>query len=149
MVSAEHNTKRDDDKNKKKKKRTKSAPTQYTYIAKIAKKYLGVDKRDSKGKVVEKNPNRLTFSKAGIAEVSILMDSAVKQILQNSDQVMIYTGGKTLGKQTVEVATKLALSGLLCDKAMKAGSKAVENYNCFDKDRPEASPNVAVEEGQQ
>jgi hypothetical protein len=87
MVSAEHNAKRDDDKNKKKKKRTKSAPTQYTYIAKIAKKYLGVDKRDSKGKVVEKNPNRLTFSKAGIAEVSILMDSAVKQILQNSDQV--------------------------------------------------------------
>jgi hypothetical protein len=65
------------------------------------------------------------------------------------EQVMIYTGGKTLGKQTVEVATKLALSGLLCDKAMKAGSKAVENYNCFDKDRPEASPNVAVEEGQQ
>ena len=148
MASAQHRDVNAPNGDKKKKKRVKSTPTQCSYIAKIAKKYLGVDKKDSKGKVIEKNPNRLTFSKSGIGEISILMDAAINQILKNSDQVMFYSGGKTMGKSTVEVATKLALSGLLCEKAMKAGSKAVENYNEYDKKQP-APLNVTAEEEQQ
>ena len=121
------------DKKKKKAKRTttKSTPSQTVYIAKIAKKYVGSDTKDKDGKVV-KNPNKMTFAKSAISEVEILMNYAIGRLIQNSDNVLQYNGQKTLGKSTLEVATTLAFAGLLRDKALKAGSKAVENYNGFD-----------------
>lgn len=128
----------------KKVKRRKSAPTQCTYIAKIAKKYLGEDKKDATGKVVEKNPNRLTMSKSAITEVELLINHAVGILVSNADQVLTYANQKTMGKSHVEVATTLALSGLLRDKALKAGSQAVINYNGYEPDAPGAA-NVLVE----
>jgi hypothetical protein len=123
----------------KKKKRRKVAPTQCTYIAKIAKKYVGEDKKDKSGKVVEKNPNKLTFSKAAISEVEMMINHAIGTLVENSDKVLTYTGGRTLGKSTVELATTLAFAGVLRDKAMKAGSQAVINYNGFDPTAPPES----------
>ena len=115
-----------------KKQKTKRAkyvtPSQSTYIAKIAKRYTapqGGDKAD-----------KLTFSKAAILEVELLMNNAINIIIQNADQVLTYAGTATLGKKTVEIATTLALAGLLRDNAIKAGSKAVENYAAFDSEAP-------------
>ena len=112
----------------KKKQKTKRAkyttPSQTTYIAKIAKRYTnpaGGDKAD-----------KMTFSKAAILEVELLMNNAINIIIQNADQVLTYAGTATLGKKTVEIATTLALAGLLRDNAIAAGTKAVENYNAFD-----------------
>ena len=111
---------------KQKIKRAKKyvTPSQTTFIAKIAKRYTnpaGGDKAD-----------KLTFSKAAILEVELLMNNAINIIIQNADQVLTYAGTATLGKKTVEIATTLALAGLLRDNAIAAGTKAVENYNAFD-----------------
>lgn len=127
----------------KKKRRTKTTPTQCTYIAKIAKKYLGEDKKDEEGKVI-KNPNKLTMSKSAIMEISLLMDNAIGVLVDNADKVLLYSGQKTMGKSHLELATTLAFAGLLRDKALKAGSQAVINYNGFDPSVP--SRNVLVEE---
>ena len=135
------------DKKQKKKigKRTKGAtPSQSTYIAKIARKYVGEHEKDEKGVVVKKNPNKVTFSKSAISEVEMLMNNAVGIILNNTDKVMDYSGQKTMGKSAVEVATTLALAGLLRDKALRSGSKAVANYNDWKKG-DEAVANVTVE----
>tara|TARA_Y100000589_G_scaffold97347_1_gene91946 strand:- start:109 stop:558 length:450 start_codon:yes stop_codon:yes gene_type:complete len=129
----------------KKVKRRKSAPTQCTYIAKIAKKYLGEDKKDAKGNVIEKNPNKLTLSKSAVTEVEMLINHAVGLLVSNADSVLDYANQKTMGKSHVEVATTLALSGLLRDKALKAGSQAVINYNGYEPSAPPAT-NVLVEE---
>jgi len=126
----------------KKKRRAKSTPNQCTYIAKIAKKYLGEDEKDADGKVV-KNPNKLTMSKSALMEVSLLMDDAIGVLVNNADKVLTYSGQKTMGKSHLELATTLAFAGLLRDKALKAGSQAVINYNGFDPKAP--SPNVLVE----
>ena len=56
------------------KRTTKGTPSQTTFIAKIAKKYIGEDEKDKDGKVVKKNPNKLTFAKSAISEVEILMN---------------------------------------------------------------------------
>ena len=91
-----------------------------------------------------KNPNKLTMSKSALMEVSLLMDDAISTLVSNADKVLTYTGQKTMGKSHLELATTLAFAGLLRDKALKAGSKAVINYNGFDSKTP--SPNVLVEE---
>ena len=113
---------------KQKTKRAKKyvAPSQSTYIAKIAKRYTAPQGGDK--------AEKLTFSKAAILEVELLMNNAINIIIQNADQVLTYAGTATLGKKTVEIATTLALAGLLRDNAIAAGSKAVENYNAFDKE---------------
>ena len=122
---------------KKKVKRAKYvAPSQTTYIAKIAKKYTAPEGC--------KKEDKLTFSKAAILEVELLMNNAINIIVQNADQVLTYSGTATLGKQTAEIATTLALAGLLRDSALKAGSKAVENYADFDAAAPVVPESVTA-----
>lgn len=114
---------------KKRVKRAKHAtPSQVCFLAKIVKKHAfpaGCKKED-----------KVTFSKPALLEVELIMNNAINLIVQNADQVMNYSGTATLGKQTVEIATTLTLAGLLRDCALKAGSKAVQNYNSFDATAP-------------
>lgn len=132
MMSASHTL----NKQKKKGKRaSRATPQQTTYIAKIAKKYLGEHTKDKDGAVV-KNPNKLTFSKAALTEVDMLINHAIGRIVQNSDAVLTYSGARTFGASAAQTATKLTLDGLLCEKAVKAGTQAIINYNGYDADAP-------------
>lgn len=117
---------------KKGKRAKRATPQQTTYIAKIAKKYLGEHTKDKDGVVVKKNPNKLTFSKAALTEVDMLINHAIGRIVQNSDAVLAYSGARTLGASAAQTATKLTLDGLLCEKAVKAGTQAIVNYNEYD-----------------
>lgn len=114
----------------KKKKARRPAPTQETYLAKIAKKYLGEDSKDAAGKTI-KNKDKLTISKSALSEVALLMNDAIHTIVFNADKMLTYSGHQTFGKKTAEGATYMALSGLLRDDATKAGEKAVESYDSW------------------
>lgn len=122
---------------KKKAKAAKGAvPPQTTYIAKIAKKYLGEHEKDKSGKIIKKNPEKLTFSKSALTEVELLMNHAIARLVMNGDAVLEYSGASTFGASTAQTATKLALSGLLLDDAVKAGTQAIINYNGYTAGAP-------------
>tara|TARA_B100001057_G_scaffold336029_1_gene336812 strand:- start:2565 stop:3014 length:450 start_codon:yes stop_codon:yes gene_type:complete len=127
----------------KKAKATKSAaPPQTTFIAKIAKKYLGAPhERDSKGNITKKNLNKLTFSREALTEVELLMNHAIARLVENGDAVLEFNGASTFGASTAQTAAKLALSGLLLDDAVKAGTQAIVNYNNYAVGAPPV-PNV-------
>lgn len=134
----------------KKAKAAKGAvPPQTTYIAKIAKKYLGEHDKDKDGKIIKKNPEKLTFSKSALTEVELLMNHAIARIVTNGDAFLEYSGASTFGASTAQTATKLALSGLLLDDAVKAGTQAIINYNGYTADAPPVAnvtaPPVAVQ----
>tara|TARA_X000001036_G_scaffold426323_1_gene453597 strand:- start:537 stop:965 length:429 start_codon:yes stop_codon:yes gene_type:complete len=114
----------------KKKKKKRGPPTQQTYLAKIAKKYLGENGgRDPKTNKIIKNPDQLTITKSAIGEVEMLMNDGISTILHNADKMLTYSGHRTFGKKTAEGATYMALSGLLRTDATKAGEKAVSSYD--------------------
>jgi hypothetical protein len=125
---------------KKPTKKAKAAkgtvPPQTAYIAKIAKKYLGEHDKDKSGKIIKKNPEKLTFSKSALTEVELLMNHAIARLVTNGDAVLEYTGASTFGASTAQTATKLALSGLLLDDAVKAGTQAIINYNGYAAGAP-------------
>ena len=113
------------EKKPKGKPRSSAAPSQETYLAKIAKKYLAAD--------------NMTMSKTAIVEVGLLMNDAVNTIVHNADKMLTYSGHQTFGKKTAEGATYLALSGLLRDDAAKAGEKAVTSYDNWKPPAPVAA----------
>lgn len=115
---------------KKKKVARRPAPTQETYLAKIAKKHLGEDSKDAQGKTI-KNKDKLTISKSALSEVALLMNDAIHTIVFNADKMLAYSGHQTFGKKTAEGATYMALSGLLRDDATRAGEKAVVSYDSW------------------
>lgn len=138
----------------KKKKKVRSskggASSQRAFITKIAKRHLGQDKKGEGGRVVEKNPNKLTCAKEFLTELELLVNYGIGVIVNNADHVLDYSGQKTMGKTHVEIATTLALEGLLRKRALKAGSRAVTNYNSYTADAPNENAAVASvqEEGQ-
>lgn len=116
------------EKKKKVRRIGKATPTQETYLAKIAKKYLGEDGKDAQGKTI-KNKDKLTISKSALSEIGLLMNDAINTIVFNADKMLTYSGHQTFGKKTAEGATYMALSGLLRDDATVAGEKAVTSYD--------------------
>lgn len=134
---------------KKKARRSKGgASSQRAFIAKIAKRHLGQDKKGEGGRVVEKNPNKLTCAKEFLTELELLVNYGIGVIVNNADQVLDYSGQRTMGKSHVEIATTLALEGLLRKRALKAGSRAVANYNDYTVDAPNENAAVASVQGE-
>ena len=122
MMSASSTINKKKGKTPKGKPKSSTAPSQETYLAKMAKKYLAAD--------------NMTMSKTAIVEVGLLMNDAINTIVHNADKILTYSGHQTFGKKTAEGATYLALSGLLRNDAVKAGEKAVVSYDNWKPPAP-------------
>tara|TARA_B110000211_G_C13666800_1_gene372727 strand:- start:85 stop:450 length:366 start_codon:yes stop_codon:yes gene_type:complete len=92
-----------------------------SYIKQIAKSVS--DER------AETDPTkRFTMSSQALVEVELLIEHAMNNIAHNAESILKYSGAGTIGVKTVEVATRLSLSGLLCKDVAAAGNVALDTY---------------------